>query len=130
MSALENHLRAAAIAAKAGDVSLDKATTIVEQAYGVRRINGFVVNPGFRMPEPPEPGLLLWVTFHGGDGLEYFWAPDTGGDGFDYKAWEKSWQYMEFCDLDLDEPFDRPDTGGSGYKDCQDAFSQLGFSVW
>jgi hypothetical protein len=34
------------------------------------------VHPGWRLPDPPEPGLVPWASSSSGEAIELFWAPE------------------------------------------------------
>lgn len=83
-----------------------------------RFVNGFEVEDGWVMPEPPVPGMRPCVVFHGSDGLGFFW--------WDPAKSEFPRRHAELYDCC---PFVDPDTGGEGYKECARAFEELGFEV-
>lgn len=110
-------IQTTAAAAKAAGIDYDDALSALEEGYGIRRVCGFRVRAGWGMPDPPQPGLVPVVMFHGGDGLGFHW-----GDP------EKPWREVEEFDSDKHDPLMEHDTG-SGYKACQEAYAELGFEV-
>lgn len=92
-----------------------------------RVVNGFEVVEGWEMPEPPVKGAIPCVQFHGGDGSERFWwHPDWSI----FPNANVSWRELKsFVIPEFEDPLIDPDTGGARWKECQEAYVELGFRI-
>jgi hypothetical protein len=106
-----------------GHLTYEEADHLLREAFGVRSINGFRLQDGWQMPEPPRPGMKPVMVMHGTDGLSVFWW-----DPAESKYPPPFPKDTSHLFGDLEDPFVEHDTG-SNYKACADAYHQLGFIV-
>ena len=126
----EQAFTSAARAAKSAGINKQRASELLEEAYGVRRVNGFEVVEGWEMPVPPRAGMTPCVQFHGGDGLALFWWDSAWGEfPTCFQAWRKMREEGLEDTLQDADPLIEPDTGGHNYKACAGAYAELGFDL-
>lgn len=105
-----------------------EAKAMMNEIFKPRYINGFEVEEGWTMPDPPREGLIPCVDFHGSSGYNLYWWDESWGD---YPSFFQAFDKFEKEGIDNtleDEcPILSPDTGGCMWKACYQAFIELGF---
>jgi hypothetical protein len=121
MATYKEAVEALAQSIRAAGFTYEDAIAAVKAVYGVRTLYGFDVVRGWEMPEPPQPGLKPVCRFEGTDGISLFWWDPAKSEYPTYPDPALNWWIDE-------NPLEEPDTG-YGYKDCAQAYEELGFYV-
>ena len=111
------HIEQAVYLGKENGLTRADMVEVVERVFGVRRVNGYEVVPGWTMPECPSEieGARLMIEVCGSDGLVMYWWGDE---------WEGSPHWTQRGFAEVPDPLVDPDAND---PECLEAYRLLGF---